>query len=63
MGGGRDVRAAKSEQKSGQNMLKKLTRKNKTNQENIKRQTTGKIKKWHHQEIPIRDDKRKMRRK
>lgn len=61
MGEGRDVGAAKSEQKSGQKMLKKLTRKNKTNQENIKRQTTGKIK-CHHEEIPIRDGKRKMSR-
>lgn len=42
--------------------LKKLTRKNKTKQGNIKRQTTGKMKKCHHQEIPIRDGKRKMRR-
>lgn len=62
MGEGRVVGAAKSGQKSGQNMLKKLTRKNKTNQENIKSQTTGKSKKCHHEEIPIRDGKRKMSR-
>lgn len=62
MGEGRAIGAAKSEQKSGQNILKKLTGENKTNQENINRQTTGKIRKCHHQEIPIRDGKRKMRR-
>lgn len=52
---------AQSEQKSGKNIFKNCIGR-KTNQGNAKGQITGKMRKGHYWEIPIRDGKRKMRR-